>query len=308
MSSSQRHLVQALATQSPVGRLSRRDFILRAAALAGGAALASSSLARIARAQEMGPPPPQPTVDGVTVPPDDPTISAGMVEFGSWEPDGPMLQGYLARPAAPGIYPAVVIIHENRGLLEHYKDVARRYAREGFVAIAPDLLSRDGGTPNVDPAQVSSLLSRADPNRHASDAISAGAFVRGLEGVHPHVYGITGFCFGGAVTWRTTTQDPAIAAAVPYYGANPPLDAVPNIRAAVLGIYGGLDERINAGIPDLRAALTSLGIIHEFIIYDGANHAFFNDTGGARYHPEAAADAWVRTINWFRTYLPPAVA
>jgi carboxymethylenebutenolidase len=304
-----------LAAAYQVGRSSRRDFILRAAALLGGAAMAASyadalglTRPRAARAQEAAPPPFASTQDGITVLESDPTISAGMVEYTSLELDAPMLSGYLARPAAPGIYPGVVIVHENRGLQEHNRDVARRYAREGFAALAVDLLAREGGTASIDRAEVGRLLREAGSARHASDAMSAGAYLRTLEGVHADTYGITGFCFGGGITWLTATQDPAISAAVPYYGGSPSLDAIPGMRAAVLGIYAETDTRLNAGLEQLRPALEAASIQHQLLIYPNANHGFFNDTSANNYAPEAAADAWVRTVNWFRTYLPAAMA
>jgi carboxymethylenebutenolidase len=311
--------IEDIADAYRSGRLSRRDFIVRAAVALGSVALAERYLSStgltatgVARAQEAAPPPPGVTEDGITIPANDPSIRAGMVEYGSLEPDGPMLSGYMARPARPGTYPSVVIIHENRGLIEHFKDLARRYAKEGFVALAPDLLSRDGGTDNVDPASVGMLLNQAGLARHASDAISAGHYMGGLPGVQRGAYGITGFCFGGGVTWLAAMQDQFIAAAVPYYGRNPQLDRIPGMRAAVLAIYGELDQGTTATMPEVRAAMEAAGIQHETIVYPNATHAFFIDTqpNAPRllYNPEAAADAWPRTINWFRTYLPPATA
>lgn len=296
------------------GEMGRREFILKTIAVAGGVAAAMGLLrslgltdADVAWAQTAPPAVPAAQPNAVTVPPTDPAIDAGLVRYPSHLPGVGTLTGYFARPAGPGASPGVVIIHENRGLLEHIKDVARRYAKQGFAALAPDLLSREGGTDRVDPMQVPGLLANADPQRHADDAISAGIFLRQQPGVIPSVYGMTGFCFGGGVAWRTATQDPAIAAAVPYYGPNPPLDDVLGMRAAVFGIYGALDQRINAGIPDLEAALQASGAPYQIRIYPDSGHAFFNDTG-ASYNPIAAEDAFARTMAWFRAYLPMAVA
>jgi carboxymethylenebutenolidase len=237
----------------------------------------------------------------VTVSPDDPAISVQTVEFPS--ADGAMVFGYMAGPAAPGTYHGVVVIHENRGLVPHIQDIVRRYAKSGFVAVAPDLVSREGGTDNLDPAQVPGALGNADPSRLADDAIAAGSFLRAQDGVQPDAHGITGFCFGGGVAWLTATRDDALGAAVPYYGPPPPLDAATHIKAASLGLYGELDQRITGSIPNMEAALTTAGVPHQFVVYPGANHAFFNDTA-ASYNAEAAADAWPRTLAWFREYLP----
>ncbi len=292
------------------GRLSRRDFVLRVIAVSGGFAAAVGLLksvglteAQIAEAQAAAAAVTLNQADGITVSPDDPDISVLGAEFQS--ADGATILGYMARPATPGTYPGIVVIHENRGLAPHIQDVVRRYAKEGFAAIAPDLVSREGGTDNVDPAQVPGFLSNADPWRHADDAVAAGAFLRSQEGVLPSTHGITGFCFGGGITWRTAIRDQALGAAVPYYGPPPPLEDATRIKAAVLGLYGELDTRITGSIPDMEKALSIAGVPHEFVVYPGANHAFFNDTGD-RYNAEAAADAWPRTLRWFRQYLPAA--
>ena len=292
------------------GRLSRRDFVLRAIAVSGGLAAAMGLLkslglteAEVAAAQVA----PAAVVlnqpDPVTVSPDDPGIWTTAVEFPS--ADGATVLGYLAMPSTPGRKPGVVVIHENRALVPHIQDVVRRYAKNGFVAVAPDLVSREGGTDVVDPAEVPGILSGVDPQRHVDDAIAAGTFLRAQDSARPEAHGITGFCFGGGITWRTATQDTALAAAVPYYGPPPPLDAATHIRAASFGIYAELDTRITGSIPDMEAALTTAGVPHQFMVYPGANHAFFNDTGD-RYDAKAAADAWPRTLAWFREYLPPA--
>jgi carboxymethylenebutenolidase len=236
----------------------------------------------------------------VTVSPDDPTISVSDVQFPT--ADGSTLLGYLAMPSAAGTYPGVVVIHENRGLLEHHKDVARRYAKQGFAALAPDLVSHEGGTANADPDQVPGFLATADPQRHVDDATAAGSFLQQQDGVRSDAHGITGFCFGGGVVWRTIGQDQSVVAAVPFYGPQPPLDSLAHTRAAALGIYAGLDTGITSTAPAVMAALATAGVPHDFHIEDGANHAFFNDTSD-RYDRAAAADAWTRALSWFREYL-----
>lgn len=302
----QQYLLDEFADDYRAGRMSRRDFVVKAIGVAGGLAAArvlfndvGLSQAEVARAQA------EPRLDqaqpnAVTVSPDDPDISVSDVQFPS--NDGTKLTGYLALPSQPGNYAGIVVIHENRGLLEHHKDVVRRYAKAGFAAVAPDLVSHDGGTDAVNPDDVPGLLARADPQRHVDDATGAGAFVQAQDGVRSDAHGLTGFCFGGGVVWRTIGEDPAVAAAVPFYGPAPPLDRLAHTRAAALGIYAELDTGITSSAESVMGALETAGVPHDYHVYDGANHAFFNDTGD-RYKEDAAADAWMRAIAWFQQYL-----
>lgn len=309
MSDLQRYIVEEWAEDYQNGRLERREFLRRVALMAGGAALAvpileslghTASLAEITdAASERVLLTAQAT--GVTVPPNDPSLDASMITY-----SGPSGQAfaYVARPRSEGPHPGVVVIHENRGLLEHFKDVARRLAREGYAALAVDLASHQGGTERyaADLAQVTAILGQTPPEQHVAALNAAVRHLQGLPGVRRDRIGAMGFCFGGGMTWRLATQNAELRAAVPYYGPAPPLGDVPKIRAAVLGIYGGLDERINATIPSLREALQAARVTHEITIYAGADHAFFNDTG-ARYHRDAATAAWQQTLGWFSRYL-----
>jgi carboxymethylenebutenolidase len=240
----------------------------------------------------------------VTISPDDPAITVADVEFPT--ADGSTLLGYMAMPSQPGLFAGIVVIHENRALLEHHKDIVRRYAKAGFAAVAPDLVSREGGTDNVNPDDVPGILSRADPERNVADATAAGEFIRAQDSVRSDAHGITGFCFGGGVVWRTIGQDLNVAAAVPFYGPVPPLDVLAHTRAASLGFYGELDTGITGSAPAVQAALATAGVPHDFKIYPGANHAFFNDTG-PRYDKAAATDAWARAVSWFREYVPASM-
>jgi carboxymethylenebutenolidase len=304
----QRYLLDEFVQDYREGRMSRRDFVMKVIGITGGLAAAASlfssvglSQAEIAAAQaaprvaQAGPNP-------VTISPDDPGITVSDVEFPT--ADGATVLGYQAMPAAPGNYAGIVVIHENRGLLPHFKDVVRRYAKAGFAAVAPDLLSRDGGTDGVDPDQAPGLLARADPQRHVEDAMAAGVFIQQQDGVRSDAHGLTGFCFGGGVTWRTIGNDLSVAASVAYYGPPPPLDQLAQTRAAALGIYAEQDTNITASVPSVMEALEAAGVWHEYKVYAGAQHAFFNDTG-ARYDKAASTDAWTRTVAWFREYLPP---
>jgi carboxymethylenebutenolidase len=240
-------------------------------------------------------------VRGVTVPPDDPAITAGDVTF---EHAGVTLMGYLAQPKAPGPHPAVLIIHENRGLTApHFPDVARRLAKEGYVALALDLLSREGGTANLpDPGRASALLGQAGAARLVEDMNGGVRYLQGLTAVRPDRVGAIGFCFGGGMVWLLCTQSPDLRAAAPFYGPRPPLVDVANIRAHVLGVYAANDTRINAGVPDLEAALKANNKSYRLNTYPNAGHAFFNDTGGA-YNSAAAQQAWRDTLDWFGQYL-----
>jgi carboxymethylenebutenolidase len=309
----EKYLVEEFYDDYREGLLSRRAFIRRVAFITSAAMLAVGCQpielpppgtpmpdATAAPAAE-APPTPVPTTEPqspLTVAEDDPAVSAEMVTF---ESDGAEISAYLARPAAEGTYPAVLICHENRGLTPHIQDVARRYAKEGYVALAIDLLSREGGTESIDFDARGGALTSAGIERHVADFAAGLAYVQSLEYVEAERIAMTGFCFGGGVTWAAATQLP-LKAAAPYYGPAPDLEAVPNIQAAVLGVYAELDERINAGIEPLREALEAAGITHQINIYPGVNHAFHNDTG-QRYDEAQALQAWEDTLAWFAQYV-----
>lgn len=234
-----------------------------------------------------------------SVPEGDPAVISSEVNFTS---QGDEIRAYLARPAAEGLYAAILVCHENRGLNPHIRDVARRFAKAGYVALAIDLLSREGGTPAQDPDQVPALLSGADPARHVGDFAAGLAYLQSLDYVDGERIGMTGYCFGGGITWRCAVALPELKAAVPFYGPAPDLDQVPNIRAAVFGVYAELDERINAGKDALEAALMDTGITYQMKVYPGVNHAFHNDTG-ERYDETQATQAWQDTLAWFEQHL-----
>jgi carboxymethylenebutenolidase len=204
-----------------------------------------------------------------------------------------------------GPFPVVLICHENRGLTDHIRDVTRRWAAQGYLAAALDLLSREGGTANIaDPAEIPALLTQqADAQRHVDDFKAAAAYYATQENADATKLGMTGFCFGGGITWRCATQMPEMKGAAPYYGPPPPLDAVPSIKAAVLGVYSDdLDDFANEGMEDLIAALEAAGITFQINIYPDTQHAFHNDTG-PRWNEEQALAAWNDTVAWFETYV-----
>jgi carboxymethylenebutenolidase len=227
-------------------------------------------------------------------------IIAGGNEFPG---EGATVTAYHARPTTQDRRPAVLVCHENRGLTEHIKDVTRRLASAGYVALAVDLLSRIGGTNSVgDPADVPGILGNTPPEQFVSDFVSAWHWLQAQEYVITEGVGMVGFCFGGGVTWRVAIGLPDVRAAVPFYGPHPDPSEVGAIRAAVLAIYAGNDQRINQGIPPIEEAMQVAGKTYEKVVYPGVDHAFHNDTG-SRYNAEAATDAWARTLDWLNRYL-----
>lgn len=215
---------------------------------------------------------------------------------------GGEMKGYLAMPKdAPGKLPAVIVIHENRGLNPHIRDVARRMALEGFVALAPDFLSPAGGTPdNEDKAR--EMFSGLDMGATVANGEATRAFLAAHDKVNGKV-GAIGFCWGGGMVNRMAIASPELGAGVAYYGAQPPTEDVSKIRAPLMLHYAGLDERINAGIEAYKAALEKNGKTFEIFVYEGVNHAFNNDTSAARYDKAAAELAWLRTVEFLKKNL-----
>jgi carboxymethylenebutenolidase len=305
----ERYILDEWAADYREGRLPRREFLRRITILAGGAAAGVAWLAglgfavsawEVAEAAATPAPPPSTRSSGVTVPPDDPAIDARPVAF---EFGATTLFAYLSTPRTASPVAGVSVVHENRGLLEHHKDVTRRLAKVGYAALAVDLASPAGGTDEFsDPAQVTAFLTRTPPEQLVAMLDAGVRYLRGLRGVRADRQGALGFCFGGGLVWRLATQDPDLRAVVPFYGPSPPLGDVPKIRAAVLAIYGALDTFVTPGVPAMRQALQQAHIVHEVVVYADARHAFFNDTG-PNYNPTAAADAWTRTLAWLERWL-----
>ncbi|WP_416065527.1 dienelactone hydrolase family protein [Rhizobium sp. ZK1] len=212
------------------------------------------------------------------------------------------MKGYLVQPKnASGKLGAVIVIHENRGLNPHIRDVARRVALEGFVALAPDFLSPQGGTPeNEDKAR--DMFGKLDAATTVANGEATVAYLSKLEATNGNV-GAIGFCWGGGAVNNLAVKSPELKAGVAYYGAQPPASEVANIKAALLLHYAGLDDRINAGIDAYKKALEENGKKFEIYIYDGANHAFNNDTSAARYDKAAADLAWGRTVAFLKQNL-----
>ncbi len=264
--------------------LDRRVFLERLAALAGGSAAAAAILPLLEARRAAA----------AAVAPDDPRVAS---ETAVYQGKTGEVRGYLARPAEGTGLPAVMIVHENRGLNAHIEDVTRRMALAGFLAYAPDFLSPAGGTPD-DEDRAREMIQGLDPADTTADAVAGIAFLKG----HPlgnGRAGAVGFCWGGGVIGRLAVADADLDAGVVFYGQAPdPADAA-RIKAPLLLHYAGLDERINARVPAFREALAAAGVEHTVYMYEGANHAFHNDTSPARYDAEAAALAWQRTIDFF---------
>jgi carboxymethylenebutenolidase len=211
------------------------------------------------------------------------------------------MSGYLARPKEGGPFPAIIVVHENRGLNAHIKDVTRRLALEGFVALAPDYLSDLGGTPESED-EARGMFEQLTPTDVTANGVATIAYLKSREDSTGKI-GAMGFCWGGGTVNSLAVASPDLLAAVPYYGSPPNAEAVPQIEARIMAHYGGLDDRINAGIPAFEEALKAAGIDYQIFIYEGANHAFNNDTSAARYDKEAADLAWSRTIAFFKETL-----
>ena len=258
------------------------------AALPGGGA--------VARSEDGG----YPGDPEVHVPESD--VDAGLVRIpaGAGEQDA-----YVARPrAADGPLPAVVVVHENKGLVPYITDTARRLASAGYVAVAPDLLSRSGGTGAFQEQEDAiAAIGSLNPADVVADVRAAIAWAADRRDVRADRVGILGFCYGGGVAWRTLTEEPRLAAGVPFYGPIPDLDAVPRITAPVLAVYGEKDARITGMLPAIREAMAESGKVFEPVVLAGAGHAFHNDTNPDRYHPEAAREAWQAALDWLDRWL-----
>jgi carboxymethylenebutenolidase len=325
MNTFQRYLVDEFAEDYQERRLTRRDALKLIASVTGSLLVAESVLAACAPVSDAEssatspataepatsepaatqPQATQATDDTPTVPsdvsvtPGDPAIEAGAIEFPG---EGATLTGYLARPGQDGSAPVILVCHENRGLTPHIEDVTRRLAIAGYVALAVDLLSRQGGSAQVGESNVPGALGNIDPAQFVSDFRSGWTYLQEQPYADAERVGMVGFCFGGGVTWLMAVEMPELKAAVPFYGPPPPEEDLPRIQAAVLAIYGELDGRITSTAERIEAAMLANGKIFEKEIYPGADHAFHNDTS-SRYHPEAAMAAWARTLDWFGRYV-----
>jgi carboxymethylenebutenolidase len=219
----------------------------------------------------------------------------------TWAVAGGEMKGYLARPSKPGKYPAVVVIHENRGLNPHIEDVVRRAAKAGYIALGPDALSLLGGTPeNADEAR--GMFAKLDASQNTANFVAAVPYLQQRVDCSGKV-GCVGFCWGGAMANQMAVHAPNLKAAVAFYGRQAAVEDVPKIKAALQLHYAETDERINAGISAYEEALKTAGVNYELFMYKGVDHAFHNDTSAARYNEAAAKLAWERTLQFFGKHL-----
>jgi carboxymethylenebutenolidase len=275
------------------GKIGRREFIHKTIAITGSLASAAMLV------DLLGPQ----TAHANQVDPNDPALISSDIKYSST--DGVTIGAYLTRPKGEGRLPAVVVLHENRGLVDHIRDVARRLAKAGYVALAPDLLSRQGGTGSfASPDAAIEGIRKVDEEVVTKDLTGGINYLKGQNYVRANKIGVVGFCWSGGQATLILTRNRDLAAGVVYYGRNPnDLEDVKNISAPVLASYGEKDERITAGVPALEEAMKKYGKSFEYKIYPGAQHAFNNDTNPQRYDAEAAKDAWSRTLDFFKKHL-----
>jgi carboxymethylenebutenolidase len=272
------------------GSLDRRQFLKKLAIVAGGTAAAEALLPLLERN----------SAGAQVVAKDDARLSAENIKYPGETGE---VRAYSVRPKGEAKLPGVVVIHENRGLNAHIEDVTRRVALEGFLAIAPDALSPLGGTPE-DPEKAVALIGQLDREKTIKNYVAAAKYLK----THPRStgkVGVIGFCWGGAMANQMAVHSPDVAAAVPYYGAVPAAEDVPKIKASLLLHYAGSDERINSGIPAFEAALKKASVDYRIFMYEGAQHAFNNDTNPSRYNADAAKFAWQRTVSFLKDKLKP---
>lgn len=238
------------------------------------------------------------TVKAQIVSKDDPRLSTEYIKYSGATGD---IRAYLARPKGAEKLPAVLVIHENRGLVPHIEDVTRRIALEGFLTLAPDALSPLGGTPE-DQEKAPAMMQKLESESTLQNYLAAVRFLK-TQPVSTGKVGVVGFCWGGGMANQLAVHSQDVSAVVPYYGRQPAPEDVPKIKAPLLLHYAGLDQYMNGGIPAFEAALKKASVDYKIFMYEGAQHAFNTDTYPARYNKEAAQLAWQRTIAFFKDKL-----
>jgi carboxymethylenebutenolidase len=280
--------VEDLYNEYNHGLLDRREFLKRLSMLAGGIIAANALLTVLennyARAD--------------LVSKDDPRLFTEDIKYRGATGD---VRGKLARLKGDAKVPGVVVIHENRGLNAHIADVTRRIALEGFLALAPDALSPLGGTPE-DENKAVTLIGQLDQPSTIKNFVAAVQYLK-THPVSTGKVGVVGFCWGGEMANQIAVNSADVSAVVPYYGKPPAVEDVPKIKASLLLHYAGLDQFVNPGIPVFEAALKKASVDYRLYMYEGAQHAFNNDTNAERYNKEAAQLAWGRTIAFFKEKL-----
>ncbi|MGV9334657.1 dienelactone hydrolase family protein [Nocardia sp. NPDC003726] len=291
----QRYIAEEIAADHADGLLPRREALRRLGLLGLGATAAAALLAACANSDT-------PITDSTPTSPSTPPGSAAALPTSAVTFAGPRGTLQAAWAAAPQPRGGVLVIHENKGLTDHIRSVAGRFAGAGYSALAVDLLSARGGTATfTDPAEATAELSRIPQDQLVAD-LRAGLDELGRR-VEGKKLGTTGFCFGGGLTWLLLASGPSpLAAATPFYGPFPDNGDLSASKAAVLGVYAAADARVNASRPAAEAALARSGNPHQIFTAPDADHAFFNDTG-QRYNATAATEVWRRVLDWYGTYL-----
>src|SRR4030042_6187303 len=280
--------IKNLYTDFKDGRVNRRMFLRKLAIITGSSA-AALALFPVLEDNE---------IKAAVKPKKEPAL---ITEFIKYPAETGEMRAFLARPKKGKKFPAVIIIHENRGLVPHIQDVPRRMAKEGFLSIAPDALSPLGGTPE-DISNVGAMFKQLNSEQTTKNFVAAVKYLK----THPlstGKVGCTGFCWGGAMTNQVAVNSPDLNAAVPYYGRQPVGEDVEKIKAPVMAHYAGNDAGINAGVPAFEEALKKYNKEYQIFIYEGANHAFNNDSNPERYNEQAAKLAWSRTVAFFKEKL-----
>ena len=288
--------IKDLIEEAKGGRVGRREFISQVAKLLGSVVLAGllfdTAIGRKAEA--------------IVVPADDPDLESGWADTPGKEYTSYF---YRSKPKGSGPFPGVLVISANRGVEEHIQDVTRRFAKEGYFAAAPDTISRFGGIQQLGKEAARGMVSGMRKDIVLDVVRTTFDHLRRSKEVKADRIGIVGFCWGGGISLLSATKFPELAACVVFYGRNPnPLSQVNDIKAPVLGLYGGLDKRITSKVPELKAAMDKYKKSYEYHIYKGAKHAFYQETRPDRYHPEAAKDAWTKALAFFSKHLKGGAA
>ncbi len=270
------------------GKYSRRSFFRKLVLITGSSA-AAMALFPVLEENEL---------KAATAPQKAPELVTEFIKYPAETGD---MRAFLARPKKGKKFPAVIVIHENRGLVPHIQDVTRRMAGEGFLALAPDALSPLGGTPE-DISNVGAMFKQLDSEKTTKNFVAAVKYLK-TNPLCTGKVGCTGFCWGGAMTNQVAVNAPDLDAAVPYYGRQPAAEDVEKIKAPIMAHYAGNDAGINAGIPAFEEALKKYGKEYQIFMYEGASHAFNNDSNPERYNEQAAKLAWGRTIAFFKEKL-----
>lgn len=293
--------VMELVRSFQVGMMTRREFTRKATAAVGSLAAVNLLLAACQPIQpEAARPVTEPASDDAT--PEAEPVAGLVTETVEYEDaDGEVLMGYLARPDGGEAQPGIIVLQEWWGLNDHIKDVTWRFAEQGYVALAPDLYK---GVVATEPDEARKLVMELDMEEAVREIQRAVGFLLEQGYVAGEKTGIVGFCMGGRLVLMTALQEERLGASVAFYGSPLAPEQAPEAKSPILGLYGSADNGIPVdGVNAMGEALTEAGIENEIHIYDGAQHAFFNDTRESSYDAEAAADAWEKTLTWFSTHL-----